>query len=34
VKLTTADEQAAQQKLKMITTKGDGWFVCEVLVVS
>jgi flagellar basal body-associated protein FliL len=34
VKLSTADEQAAQQNLKIITTKGDGWFVCEVSQVS
>jgi hypothetical protein len=30
IKLVTADEQTAEQKLKIITTKGDGWFVCEV----
>jgi len=30
IKLTTDDEQAATQKLKIITVKHDGWFVCEV----
>ena len=30
VTLTTADEQVATQKLRFVTTKSNGWWVCEV----
>ena len=31
---SAANEQTAQQKLKFITTKNKGWWVCEVQSVS
>jgi len=30
VKLATSDEKVAEQTLKLMMVKRDGWFVCEV----
>jgi hypothetical protein len=30
VKLTTSDDRVAEQQLKFLTVKADGWLVCEI----